>query len=93
MGNPTSRLIVLAALSAAALLAQDLTGTWRGTINPPDGKDLRGVFQISKAGDAAKCMFYTIDQSPAPFACAVTQATGMVKIAVPSISLRSPRAG
>ena len=84
MGTSTLRLIVLAVLSAGALLAQDLTGTWQGTINPPDGKDLRGVFQISKAGDATKCVFYTIDQSPIPFACSVAQAGGMVKIAVPA---------
>jgi uncharacterized protein (TIGR03435 family) len=53
-------LIVFAMLSATALLAQDVTGTWQGTLNV--GKGLRTVLKISKADSGLKATFYSIDQ-------------------------------
>ena len=38
--------IALAALSAGALFAQDITGTWQGTLVPPSKQELRTVFKI-----------------------------------------------
>ncbi len=56
MRNWTLRLIAPAALSTATLPAQDIIGTWQGTLTPADGKELRGVFKISK--DARGCLFH-----------------------------------
>jgi uncharacterized protein (TIGR03435 family) len=78
------KLIALAALSTVVLLAQDMTGTWQGTLAPPGGQELRGVFKISKNADGTRCIFYTIDQSSDGFACNVTVTGPNVKIAVPS---------
>lgn len=48
-------------LSASALLAQDATGTWQGTLAVGNG--LRTVLKIVKAdGDGLKGTFYSIDQ-------------------------------
>jgi uncharacterized protein (TIGR03435 family) len=50
----------------AAATAQDLTGTWQGTLHA--GQDLRTVLKVSKAdGGGYKGDFYTIDQAPQPF--------------------------
>jgi hypothetical protein len=61
----TSLLWVVAfvTLSAGALQAQDLTGTWQGTLQA--GRELRVVFKITKAdGDGLKALMYSIDQPP-----------------------------
>ena len=43
MKSFTFGMIAFAALSGGALLAQDLTGTWQGTLTLPNGKELRTV--------------------------------------------------
>ena len=49
------------AQSAPANPAQDIAGTWQGTLHA--GKDLRTVVKISKAdGGGYKAVFYSIDQ-------------------------------
>ena len=54
-------IIALAAWSGGALLAQDITGTWQGTLQA--GRDLRIVIKVSK-GDAGglKAVMHSIDQ-------------------------------
>ncbi len=54
-------LITFAAFSTGALQAQDLTGTWQGTVQF-GGKELRSVFKITKEATGLKGMFYSIDQ-------------------------------
>src|ERR1017187_4230711 len=57
-------IVALAAFSGGALLAQDLTGTWQGTLKLPDGRELRTVVKITKAdGGALRGIIYSIDQS------------------------------
>ena len=38
-------MVALAALSGDALLAQDLTGTWQGTLAPPERQGTAGRHQ------------------------------------------------
>ncbi len=59
------QLAVLAVLAASALSAQDLAGTWQGTLQVPNGKELRTVVKVSKADSGGlTAVFYSIDQSP-----------------------------
>ncbi len=53
---------VLMALQASALLAQDITGTWQGTIHTT--REFREVIKISKDGDALKAVLFGIDSQP-----------------------------
>ena len=56
-------LVALAALPGSALLAQDLTGTWQGTLQLPNGKELRTVIKVTKAdGGALRGTMFSIDQ-------------------------------
>jgi uncharacterized protein (TIGR03435 family) len=65
-------ILALLALPGSALLAQNITGTWQGTlkVNGPNGSvDLRTVMKISRAdNESLTGMFYSIDQDPAPVA-------------------------
>jgi uncharacterized protein (TIGR03435 family) len=80
----TLMLIALAAMSAGVLFAQDITGTWQGTL--PAAKDLRIVFKISKGTDGdLKAAMYSIDQNSQPIAGTVTLQGSTVKMAMPGI--------
>jgi hypothetical protein len=63
-------IFALSAMPGSALLAQNITGTWQGTlkVNSPNGSvDLRTVMKISRADDESlKGVFYSIDQGAAP---------------------------
>ncbi len=76
-------IIALIAMSGSALFAQDITGTWQGTLNA--GRELRTVVKISKEGDALRALFYSIDQGPGAMAGTATVQAGTVKIAIPGI--------
>jgi hypothetical protein len=54
------------ALHASALLAQDITGTWQGTIHTPTSKtkDFREVIKISKDGTVLKAVLSGLDTQP-----------------------------
>ena len=81
------RMIALAALPAAALLAQDVTGTWQGTLTVPSGRELRTALKISK-GDAGalKAVLYSIDQGGGGMtATSVTLQGSALKIAITGI--------
>ena len=55
--------IALTIVSAGALLAQNVTGTWQGTLQPPQGKALRAVIKVALDNDKLKATFYpNIDQ-------------------------------
>jgi uncharacterized protein (TIGR03435 family) len=80
-------MVALAALSSDALRAQDLTGTWQGTLVPPDGRELRIVVKVSKAdGGALRGAMYSIDQGAQsiPVSPVTLQGT-TVKMSVPGI--------
>jgi uncharacterized protein (TIGR03435 family) len=63
-------IFALSAMPGAALFAQNLAGTWQGTlkVNSPSGAvNLRTVLKITRADDESlKGLFYSIDQSGAP---------------------------
>ena len=80
-------MLVLAALSAGTMLAQDITGTWQGTLVLPK-QELRTVIKISKDGNALKAAFYSIDQTPQPIAATITLAAGTVTLTVPAAAIK-----
>ncbi|WP_263350147.1 TIGR03435 family protein [Acidicapsa acidisoli] len=60
-------LVATALISPLALLAQDVTGTWQGTLDVGSGKSLRIVLKVSKAADGTlKAVNYSIDQGGQP---------------------------
>jgi len=78
--------IALVTLSAAALPAQDITGSWQGTLTIPSSKqELRVVFRISRADGALKSVMYSIDQGAQGFAGPVTLQGSIVRVSVPGI--------
>ena len=78
-------MIALAALSGRALLAQDITGTWQGTLQA--GRELRTVIKISKGDDGSlKAVLYSIDQGGQGIpAAAISLQGSTVKMSVPGI--------
>ena len=86
MTKSTFGMFALAALSAGALCAQDITGTWQGTLVLPNKQELRTVYKISKDGAAQKCAMYSIDQTPQAIACSVTLTGPNLKISIPGIA-------
>jgi uncharacterized protein (TIGR03435 family) len=79
-------MIVLTALSTGAMFAQDITGTWQGTLVLPNKQELRTVFKISKDGSVLKAAMYSIDQTPQSIACVVALTGSAVKISIPAIA-------
>jgi len=79
-------IIALVALAGCALHAQDITGTWQGTLQV--GKALRLVVKISKADNGTlNAKFYSIDQNGQAFnAGPITVQSGTVKIVIPIIA-------
>ncbi|HYK62383.1 MAG TPA: TIGR03435 family protein, partial [Bryobacteraceae bacterium] len=56
-------MIAIAMLLSGALLAQNVTGTWQGTLQPPQGRALRAVIKVTLDNDKLKATFYpNIDQ-------------------------------
>ena len=60
MRNRIARAAAIACFWGIPLLAQDITGTWQGTLQA--GRDLRTVLKISKADGNLKAVLYSIDQ-------------------------------
>ena len=80
-------LFALSALPGSALLAQNIAGTWQGTlkVNGPNGSvDLRTVMKISRAeNESLKGVFYIIDQDPTPInTTSITLRGSAVKISI-----------
>lgn len=77
-------IIALAFLQASAF-AQNLTGTWQGTLKVRD-RELRTVIKIeTTATDSLKATMYSIDQGAGAIAGDVTQQGSAVKISIPGI--------
>jgi len=76
----------LALSSQAALLAQNLTGIWQGTLQTPN-RGLRTVIEISSTDkDTLKAVLYSIDQSAEGLpSSSVTVQGSTVKISIPGI--------
>ena len=74
--------IALVMLSAGALQAQDMAGTWQGTLQA-GGRELRIVIKITTDGGALKAVMYSIDQGGQGMAAStVTLQGSTVKISV-----------
>jgi uncharacterized protein (TIGR03435 family) len=81
-------MMAFAAGSAGSLHAQNVTGSWQGTLQGPQGGNpLRIVMQISKTdGETLKAVMYSIDQGGQPLnASAVSLQGSNVKITVQAI--------
>lgn len=76
-------MIALAALPGSALLAQNLTGTWQGTLQIP-GRELRTAFKISTTeADTLKAVLYSIDEGGQPISAnTVTREGSAVEISI-----------
>jgi uncharacterized protein (TIGR03435 family) len=87
-------IIALAALSGGAsfsqLSAQNITGTWQGSLKPPQGQgiELRTVIKISTTdNDKLAAVFYSIDQqSPAIPATTFTRNGSTVKMTITALN-------
>ncbi len=78
-------LAAIVALSGSLLRAQDITGTWQGTLTPPGApKELRIVLKVAKADDGKlKGTMYSIDQDGQSIPVGpVTLQSGVVKYAI-----------
>lgn len=90
----TTLITVSAALAFAAAVStarpaaqsQDITGTWQGTLQPPDSQPRREVIKIQSDGSTLGATFYSIDQTPQPFAATVTRQGASTTISVPALS-------
>ena len=75
-------MIALATLPGSALQAQNITGSWQGTLEAGPRK-LRIVFKISLEDDKLKATLYSIDQqAPGIPASTVTKDGSTIKIAI-----------
>jgi uncharacterized protein (TIGR03435 family) len=84
-------MFALSVLHGSALLAQNITGTWQGTlkVNRPNGSvDLRTVMKISRGdNESLKALFYSIDQDPTPLsATSVTLKGSALKVSLTSMT-------
>jgi uncharacterized protein (TIGR03435 family) len=71
---------------AGSALAQDLTGTWQGTLTPPNGRELRTVIRITRDGAAMRGQLISIDQGPQPIPInPITLQGTTVKMTIPGI--------
>jgi uncharacterized protein (TIGR03435 family) len=80
--------IIALAASGGALLAQNIVGTWQGTLTPPNRPTgLRTVVKISRADDEKlKAVFYSIDQGGQSLnASTVTLQGSNLKMVFPAI--------
>jgi len=85
----TSVLWLLAfAAPGGALFAQNITGTWQGSLQGPQGRPpLRLVVKVSRTDDEKlKAVFYSIDQGAQPInASAMSQDGSSIKMGIAAI--------
>lgn len=80
-------LLLLTVLSGTTLLAQDISGNWQGSLQPPQGSALRLVLKISLENDHLKALAYSIDRNPQPIpANAITRDGPTIKISFSAIA-------
>ncbi|MEP6961468.1 MAG: TIGR03435 family protein, partial [Acidobacteriota bacterium] len=77
----------MAASGASPLLAQNIVGSWQGSLQPPQGPALRIVMQISRAPDESlRAVMFSIDQGAQPItAASVTLQGSNLKMAIPAL--------
>ena len=85
MKKLTLWMMALAALQGTALLAQNITGNWQGTLEVPQRK-LRIVFKIALVNDKLQATLYTADQPSPPIATTITRDGSNVKMTIPSFA-------
>lgn len=80
-------MLALAVLSGSTLFAQDITGTWQGTLRVPSGRELRTVMKISKTKTGAlQAVLYSIDQGGQGISASKVTLTGSgLTISIPAI--------
>lgn len=80
-------LVVATLMAAATLRAQEIAGTWQGSLQPPNAPNpFRIVLKISTEADQLKAVLYSIDQGGQPMnAGAVTFQSSTLKVALPAI--------
>ena len=79
------RILFFAALLASSLHAQNITGTWQGTLKAPQ-RELRIVLKISLEDDKLKAVTYSIDQGGQPLpASTITRDGSTIKMTVAMI--------
>ena len=78
---------IFALAAVPALLAQNITGSWQGSLQPAPGRTLRIVFKISRADDESlKATIYSIDQGGQPIdASSATLQGSTLKVAINAI--------
>src|SRR3954447_24978791 len=78
--------LAVTALSVTAVFAQNIAGTWQGTMQTPQ-RPLRLVMKVTRADDESlKAMFYSIDQNGQGIpGKAVTLQSGIFKATIPAI--------
>ena len=81
-------MLLIAPLCSGTMLAQDITGTWQGTLMLPTKQELRTVIKISKDGAGLKAAFYSIDQTPQPIAATIALAGSTVIVTVPAAAAK-----
>src|ERR1700735_4122620 len=81
-------MLLIGSLCPGSILAQDITGTWQGTMVLPTKQELRTVIKISKDGAGLKAAFYSIDQTPQPIAATIALAGSTVTLTVPAASAK-----
>jgi len=81
------RLTSLVILPVGGLLAQNLTGTWQGTVRNPDTQqELRTVLKIASSDEnPIKGNFYSIDQTYLVFPATLTIQASVVKLSIPGV--------
>jgi len=87
MKNLVLSMLLCVGVSATALQAQDIAGTWQGSLQPPNAPNaLRIVLKITKEADQLKGVLYSIDQGGQPTnAGAVTFQSSVLKVTIPAI--------
>jgi uncharacterized protein (TIGR03435 family) len=79
------RTIAVLALSAGVAQAQDLTGSWQGTLQA-GGRELRLVFKIANDAGAPKAVMYSIDQGGQGMAASAVAVQGTtVRISIAAL--------
>ena len=81
-------MLLIAPLCSGTMLAQDITGTWQGTLVLPTKQELRTVIKIAKDGAGLKAAFYSIDQTPQPIAATIALAGSTVIVTVPAAAAK-----
>ncbi len=71
--------------AASAALAQDITGTWQGTVQDP-GQQRRLLFKITADNGTLRVALYSIDRGPQPYAGTATVTGTNVSILLPSLN-------